>query len=303
MNLLTIDVEDWHSLVQRRITGVLPPISPFLSRQVDNILEILSASNTKATFFLVGYVAAQRPDLVKELVAQGHEIASHGYVHKVIYQLTPQAFRDDTYRSKCLLEDITGQAVQGYRAAEFSVLKKTGWALEILAELGFRYDSSIFPIYHRRYGIPDFPLTAQRCRLNNGADIVEIPLSVALVGKHRLPFSGGGYFRLLPLKVIVKQIESLQRRSLPLVTYFHPYEFDDQRLNGFDYMPAKSISGSLKCWRYNLLQNINRKSTIKKLTYLIKNLRFTTCQEFLSKSNIPSSDYFIVNRKYYEKII
>src|SRR5579862_3717124 len=153
-NLLTIDLEDWHQLAYRRLTGDTPPPQTHVFRQMDLLLELLERHRVRATFFTLGSLAERCPEIPRRVASMGHEIASHGYAHLIVHRLTRQQFEADTRRGKQILEDLIGRPVRGYRAAEFSIRADSLWALEILAELGFEYDSSIFPIHHRRYGIP-----------------------------------------------------------------------------------------------------------------------------------------------------
>lgn len=285
-NIITIDLEDWHSLFHRRLTGFLSPPSGNVFRQVDCLLNILDQHQTKATFFVLGTVAENHPDLIKHIANQGHEIASHGYSHLPIYKLSPQEFRDEAARSKTILEDITGDFVAGYRAAEFSIISKTLWALDILAELGFTYDSSIFPMSHRRYGIHDFPKSVTRYELPNGLKIIEIPLSTFSLGKLHWSLAGGGYFRLAPLGIIDSVINKQPKKHTPMVTYFHPYEFDPCYLNIFQVVRPRTLKEWTRCLRANFLQNLGRRTVPQKVSVLLKRFRFSSCREYLAKSKI-----------------
>jgi len=286
INIITIDLEDWHSLTQRRLTGILPPPSKNVFRQVDRLLNILDHHQTKATFFVLGTLAESHPDLVKQIAAQGHEIASHGYSHLPIYKLSPEEFRNETERSKVLLEDITGNFVAGYRAAEFSIIRQTLWALETLAELGFTYDSSIFPMLHRRYGIHDFPKSLKHYELPNNLKIVEIPLSTFPIGKLNWSFAGGGYFRLTPLGLICNMITNQNADQIPVVTYFHPYEFYSNYLNILDFFQPRTLREWMWCLRGNFHQNLGRRTVPNKVSFLLKRFRFLPCREYLAKSTI-----------------
>jgi len=191
---------------------------------------MLDEFGVRATFFVLGWVAHRLPELVKEIHARGHEIACHGYGHELIYSIGPNAFREDIRRSKQLLEDLCGMRVKGYRAPSYSITGKSLWALDILVEEGFVYDSSIFPVLHDTYGIPDaerFPHTIQ----TGAGPLVEFPLTTLpfQLGwkKMRLPIAGGGYLRLLPVSIIQRGIVSInQKEHQPAVLYFHPWEID-----------------------------------------------------------------------------
>ena len=288
-NILTIDLEDWHSLVHRRLTGVLPPPSKNVFRQVDRVLHILDQHQTKATFFVLGTLAESHPRLVKQIAEQGHEIASHGYSHLPVHKLSPEQFKSETQKSKILLEDITGNLVAGYRAAEFSIIRQTLWALEILADLGFNYDSSIFPMYHRRYGIYNFPQLANRYTLSHNLKIIEIPLSTFSLGKLKWSFAGGGYFRLAPLVAISDMVKKQNAEHIPVVTYFHPYEFDSHYLNTLQVHRPKTLKEWSQCLRGNFLQNLGRRTVPGKLMILLKKFRFSSCQEYLSTCTLTEA--------------
>ena len=226
-NYLTIDVEDyfqvsafegfielknWDTMEQRVV------------RNTANVLELLAKHKTKATFFVVGWTAQRFPDLVREIVETGHVIGCHSYLHRKIYTMTPDEFREDTSKAKSILEDITGQPVLGYRAPSYSITKKSLWALEILGELGFTYDSSIFPIMHDNYGIPDSPRFSYT---HPGMNMVEYPISTALLMGRKIPVSGGGYFRLFPYwftRLALRTINGKEHQ--PFVFYLHPWEVD-----------------------------------------------------------------------------
>jgi polysaccharide deacetylase family protein (PEP-CTERM system associated) len=285
-NIITIDLEDWHSLVHRRLTGVLSPPSENVFRQVVRLLQVLDQHQTKATFFVLGTLAESHPGIVKQVAEQGHEIASHGYSHLPIFKLSPKEFRNETRRAKLLLEDITGNSVAGYRAAEFSIIRQTLWALEILAELGFAYDSSIFPMFHRRYGIYDFPKLLQCLELPHNLKIVEIPLSTFSMGKLSWSFAGGGYFRLTPLGLISNMITNQNTEHLPVVTYFHPYEFDSNSLNTLDAFQPRTFKEWMWCLRANFHQNLRRRTVPGKVSALLKNFRFTSCREYLAHTTL-----------------
>jgi polysaccharide deacetylase family protein (PEP-CTERM system associated) len=179
---------------------------------------------------VLGWVAERYPELIRDIATDGHEIACHGYSHRLVYEQSPEEFREETVRSKNLLEDITGAQVLGYRAASYSVVRDSLWALDILVELGFTYDSSIFPVHHDRYGIPDAERAPHRLTTPKGKSLVEWPLATASVFGARLPVAGGGYFRLLPYWVSRWGLESINRRELrPFIFYLHPWEIDPEQ--------------------------------------------------------------------------
>jgi polysaccharide deacetylase family protein (PEP-CTERM system associated) len=200
--------------------------------------------------------------MVRNIYAEGHEIACHGYNHRLIYDLTPEQFREDLVTAKKILEDITGASVIGYRAASYSIIEKTLWALDILSEEGFRYDSSIFPIHHDRYGIPEAERFPHVIRRKNGL-ITEFPPSTYRIFGQNIPVCGGGYLRLFPIGIIKSAIEKINSKEhQPAIIYVHPWEIDiDQpRLNGR--------------LRSNIRHYLNLKSTMPKLNTLLKAFEF-----------------------------
>lgn len=191
------------------------------------ILEALAESGALATFFVLGQVARRDPSLVREIADAGHEVASHGWDHKRILQLTPAQFAEDLRLSKDALEQAAGAAVVGYRAPTFSLVRRTAWALDVMAEAGLLYDSSIYPVRHDRYGVPNAPRAPFLARGVRHA-ILEIPPATLRVGRAVVPVGGGGYFRLFPLAVMERALAQAARECSPAVAmlYFHPWEFD-----------------------------------------------------------------------------
>jgi len=225
-NALTIDVEEFFQV--HALSGVVAmdawetyPSS--VTESTGLILNLLDAKGIKATFFCLGWVAERHPDLIRRIHRAGHEIASHGYAHKVIYAQEPAGFKADTAKAKAILEDITGEPVLGYRAPTYSITRQTLWALDILEELGYRYDSSIFPIRHDNYGIPDAPRFPHRLGPRR---MVEFPISTVRIGPVNLPIAGGGYFRLLPYPVTRQGLKTIAGHGHPFIFYVHPWEFN-----------------------------------------------------------------------------
>lgn len=229
-NAFTVDVEDFFHAsaldIPQETWGTLDQRA---ERNTHEILEVLAEANVKATFFVLGWVAEREPRLVRAIAEQGHEIACHGYSHRLIYTQTPAEFRDETRRAKDVLESIVGGSVQGYRAASFSIVSESRWALDVLAELGFTYDSSIFPVRHDRYGIPDADPGPHLIGLGGGASILELPPPVVQVGGLRIPAAGGGYLRLFPYFTTRWAIRRLNASGRPAVVYVHPWEIDVQQ--------------------------------------------------------------------------
>lgn len=289
-NVFSVDLEDWHTLIYRRITGGdLASLSTNVLRQTDRLLRLLDLHGVKATFFTLGSLAAQHKRLIQRIAKAGHEIACHSYDHNPVYQMTPETFREDTRRAKETLEDVTASRIVGYRAPEFSVTASSLWALEVLADLGFKYDSSIFPIRHRRYGIPGFPPSPQRYMLPGGAEITEVPLSTIDWKSFRFPVAGGGYFRCLPQQAIHHAIQRLNRAAMPLVTYFHPYEFDSRSLDIFETFAPRKLKQRLRCMQINAHQNIGRHSVYAKVDGLLNAYSFTTFERYLTETNLAST--------------
>ena len=190
------------------------------------VMDLMDEAGVRGTFFVLGWVADRNPELVREIAARGHELASHGWSHTPLTKLDQRAFRDEAERTKKLLEDQSGSEVIGFRAPSFSILEGTFWGLDVLLELGYRYDSSIFPVRHPDYGVPDAPREIHARETPGGARIVELPMTVASLLGRRVPVSGGGYFRLLPYGVTRWGLRQANRRGRPAVFYLHPWEVD-----------------------------------------------------------------------------
>lgn len=231
-NALTIDVEDYFqvaALAEAVRRDDWDSMEYRVEANTDLLLGLLDQYNTRATFFTLGWVAERSPELVRRIRAAGHEVASHGYSHQLIYNQTPDVFREETRRSKAILEDILGEPVTGYRAASYSITARSRWALDILAEEGFTWDSSIFPVHHDRYGMPDAPRWPYRLKTDNGHELAEFPLSTLKLPGYTLPIAGGGYFRLFPYWFSQWGLGSINRQGRPFVFYLHPWEVDPEQ--------------------------------------------------------------------------
>lgn len=235
-NAMSIDVEDYFQVsafapyIQR---GDWDRRECRVQRNVGRILDLLDARGVKATFFTLGWIAQRYPQLVRDIVARGHELASHGYGHERASDLTPQAFRQDILSAKQLLEDLGGVAVNGYRAPSFSIGESNLWAFDVLADCGYRYSSSVYPIQHDHYGMPDSPRFAYEVR----PGLIEVPVTTLRFRGRNYPSSGGGWFRLLPYGVTRWMIERFNRiEGRSAVFYFHPWEIDPEqpRIEGID---------------------------------------------------------------------
>lgn len=267
-NALTVDVEDYFqvsalaSCIQRTDWERLPCR---VERNVDTILALFAEARVRATFFTLGWIAERHPALVRRIVAEGHELASHGYGHLRIHEQTEAEFAQDIRRAKALLEDVGGAQVKGYRAPSFSIGKRTLWAFDRIAQAGYRYSSSVYPVRHDLYGMPDAPRFPYRPR----AGLLEIPVTTAVVLGRNLPAGGGGYFRLLPYAVsraLIRRVNEVDRR--PAVFYFHPWEID----------PAQPrVAGTSAKARFRHYVNLHR--TEPRLRRLLRDFQWRTMDE------------------------
>jgi polysaccharide deacetylase family protein (PEP-CTERM system associated) len=232
LNVISVDVEDYFhaeafaEIVQRS------EWDSYASRVEDNtrrLLDLFARLNVEATFFVLGWVAERFPKLVRDIAAAGHEVACHSYWHRLIYKLDPKEFREDTYRAKQVIEQAAGVQIYGYRAPTYSIVINSLWATDILAELGFTYDSSIFPTHHDRYGIPSAPRFPFVINTTSGP-LVEYPIATfRLWGDLNFPFGGGGYLRLLPWWYNQLGFRRAKVEGIPAVAYIHSWEIDSQQ--------------------------------------------------------------------------
>ncbi len=231
-NAFTIDVEDYF-----QVSALAPYIDRGswdqqpcrVERNVDRILEMLDAAQVKATFFALGWIAERYPTMIKQIAAQGHELASHGYGHLRASDQSPSEFKEDVVRAKALLEDLSAQSVAGYRAPSFSIGESNLWALDILRGSGYRYSSSIYPVKHDHYGMPNAPRFAFG-PIKHDQDFFELPASTVRLFGRNLPAAGGGFFRLLPYECsrwLLRRVNRCDRQ--PAIFYFHPWEIDPQQ--------------------------------------------------------------------------
>lgn len=268
LNAMTVDVEDFFHV--SAFESVISPsqwkdYQPRVDTNTRRLLDLFAKKEVKSTFFVLGWVAERYPDLIKEIHSQGHEVASHGYAHKRVILLSRDEFLQDIKRSKNHLEDLLGEQIIGYRAPSFSIGYSNEWAFEVLAELGFKYSSSTYPVKHDLYGTPDWP----RFAYNRPENIIEIPIpTLRLMGK-QIPIGGGGYFRLYPYKLTQKLVfKYLRQEKQPYSFYFHPWEIDaDQpRLKN---APLKS--------RFRHYVNLHR--TEAKLIRLLDDFNWSTMRD------------------------
>lgn len=272
-NAMTVDVEDyfhvaalassidrstWHSMEYRA------------EASTHRLLDLFEARGIKATFFVLGWVARKSPPLIREIAQRGHEVASHGMSHKLVFDQTPEEFASETREAKALLEDTIGVQVRGYRASTYSITRRSLWALDILHEAGFEYDSSIFPIKHDTYGIPDAAVEPSYIKTPKGASLIEFPMSTAPMFGVKLPVSGGGYFRLLPYWVTSMGLRKLNRTlNRPFIFYLHPWEIDPEQPR----IKASRLS------RFRHYTNLDRCE--ERLQRLLHDFKFTSVADVL----------------------
>jgi len=272
-NAFSVDVEDYF-----QVAALAEAISrdswgereTRVERNTGLILDLLAERGIRGTFFVLGWIAERHPGLIRRISSAGHEVASHGFSHRLIYEQTPEEFREETLRSKRLLEDLIGAPITGYRAASFSITSRSLWALDVLIDAGFQYDSSVFPIRHDRYGIPGASHSPGRISAPSGRTLVEFPMSAASFAGVRIPVSGGGYFRLLPYWLTrsgLRRINAAERR--PFTFYLHPWEVDPGQ-------PRVRVS-----WLSRFRHYTNLHRCEDRLRRLLGEFRFTTMRETL----------------------
>jgi len=268
VHLLSFDVEEYFQVEAAARSGVRREdwqgFATRLGPSVDRVLQALAEHQASATFFVLGWVAQHEPDVVRRIAAAGHEIASHGMEHRMLQRLAPDEFRQDLLDSRSMLEDLSGRPVIGYRAPTFSVTHETAWALDVLAETGYRYDSSVFPIHHDRYGVPDAPRGIHRAIGPAGEGLLEIPpLTLRFAGTN-WPVGGGGYLRLLPVRVLGRALKKAARQGRPGMIYLHPWELD----------PGQPVLPMPRLTRFR--HRVGLRRTESKLRWLLRRFRFTS---------------------------
>lgn len=276
-NVLTIDLEDWFQVsnLECRIAREDWPYCEMrLWENTERLLELLRDARARATFFVLGWNAEKCPGLVREIADAGHEIATHGYEHKLVYAMEPEEFRQDLRRSICAIEDASGARVQGHRAASFSITEDCLWALEVLAEEGLTYDSSMFPIRHDRYGVSKRWMEGRDIVTNSGS-IVEVPITVWPMMGFNVPFSGGGYFRLMPYRGARCLTKMINRANRRVVFYFHPWEIDPG-------IPRLKL-GLMRGFR----SYVNIPANGRKVRSLLNDFRFIPVSDALSQDELP----------------
>ena len=273
INALTFDIEDYFQVEAFKNYVSYDEWLKYPCRVAENtqkILDILDERDVKATFFILGWVAERFPDMIEKMADGGHEIASHGYAHHMVYKQTREEFEEDLVKSLDILESLSGAKVIGYRAPTYSIIEESYWAFDTLIKHNFLYDSSIFPIAHDRYGVPDgerFPYVVTR---ENGTSIQEFPLSTVRLGKWNFPIAGGGYMRLLPYSVLKMGLRHLNRRQRSGIIYLHPWELDPEQPK------IPNIPTSTRFRHY-----VNLHSTAGKLRRLTRDFEFAPVRQIL----------------------
>lgn len=273
LNALSIDVEEYfqvsnfEKVVQEKDWRTY---ESRVERSTREIISLLREESIKATFFVLGWVAEQHPHLIREIAEEGHEVACHGYGHKLIYQHSRDDFREDIRKSKGLLEDVSGSSVIGYRAPSYSITGDSLWALDILIEEGFKYDSSIFPIKHDRYGIYGFHRFPHVVKRKGSGTIKEFPLATVKVAGMNVPVAGGGYFRLFPYWFTRWGLHTINSREKePFIFYFHPWEIDPEQPRICTHLSAR------------FRHCVNLSKTKGRLKKLMEEFKFSTVRAVL----------------------
>jgi polysaccharide deacetylase family protein (PEP-CTERM system associated) len=275
INALTVDVEDYYHVTafEDRIDRAAWDCFPSrVEANTGTLLDALAAASVRATFFVLGWVAERQPRLVRAIAAAGHEVGCHSYWHRLIYQQSPAAFRADTRRGRDVLQDVLGRKVHVYRAPSFSITSRSLWALDVLIEEGFTVDSSVYPTFHDRYGIPDAPLAPHRVDCPSGV-LWEVPLAVCRVAGYPLPVGGGGYFRLYPYFVTRHLLRSINRGRRPFVAYLHPWELDAEQ-------PRVRAS-----WLRHLRHRVGLRHTRARLNRLLRDFSWGTISDLINSSH------------------
>ena len=268
----TVDVEDYFQVTafERGIAREQwDSLESRVVRSTARLLELLERKQVTGTFFVLGWVAERFPQLVRDIAAGGHEVGSHSYWHRLVYDLTQDEFREDLRRSRDILEDILGEPVRMYRAPTFSITKASTWAWDILVEEGFRIDSSVFPVRHDRYGMPDAPSEIHRIDTKAG-ELIEYPMSTTTLARYKLPIGGGGYFRLYPYPLTRYWLARC--RHQPFMFYIHPWELDPEQ-------PRVQVGSRITQFRHRV--NLHR--TEAKLERLFDDFKFGPVSEIVSQ--------------------
>lgn len=281
INVLSVDVEDYHDQLALDFQDRIVPPDPEAVRCTDRLLELFAEFDVRGTFFILGEIAEYFPDLVGRIARQGHQLGVHGYYHHHVFRQTADEFRKSVGRAKKLIEDVTGCPADAYRATAFSINESTPWAIETLIDLGFKYDSSVYPFQGRRYGDPTAPRSPYKRFLPDERSIWEVPLSTVVKWGRRWPVCGGGYLRLFPLWVTERAIASLNAEGFGAVIYLHPYEVETAP----DIKPLTGLSFKKRCHFafFNFQQQVRRSQTIPKLRHLLAKHAFGTIEQLIAE--------------------
>lgn len=272
---LTVDLEDWY----QSCIDFDAPISDRVVRNTTLLLQELDAGGVRATFFVQGLVALAYPGLIRDLAGAGHEVQSHAHTHRPLDQMDPAALREEIERGKAAVEDAAGVAVTAFRAPDFTIGSENLSALELLAELEFQVDSSIFPLRMRRYGIGGWELAPHRIELESGANLIEAPVAIWRRGPVRLPVAGGGYVRLAPGALLGSCLRDIAAGGRPPIIYCHPYEFSPDELADYRGQVPE---------RFRRVQGLGRKAFVKRLRHLFRTMRFGRLDEVLASWGVAS---------------
>jgi len=277
---LTVDVEDGINIGMRDLMGKEITPTRRVVTNTQKILNLFSRHGAKGTFFVLGQVAEHYPELVKKIASEGHEIGVHGYDHYQFYRMDYQFAFDQLDRARRLLQDLTGQPVEGHRAPAFSINRQTSWGLELLAELGFLYDSSIMPCKGLNYGWGEFGKDVTLVRLHNGDELYEFPMSVGKLLGREIPCLGGSYLRMFPSWLNKRMFEEIAGERNPII-FMHPYELDEERYPDFFFRELKGKS--LKSRVRVKFMSLNRKEVARKLGTLLSDYNHTTMKNILNE--------------------
>jgi len=282
--LLCVDLEDWHQLLLRRFGGGARHCQLPFRRGLDALLRLLEDSNQRATFFVLGMTVAEEPSIVTDLLAGGHELATHGWEHVHLERRSKGEFAEDLRRAVGDLSERSGVSVLGHRAPEFSIPRDDPQSFfDTLIEQGLHYDSSVYPFAGPRYGLPDFP--RRPCQvLGSGGKILEFPLATGQIAGRTIPIGGGGYWRVLPAAALERLAARARAEDILLTTYVHNYEFDPKRLDLREVAEEGELSGIWR--RVGLQQNLFRRSLPGKLVRLLKKFKLVSCREFLEAEGL-----------------
>jgi len=273
VNAFSVDVEDWYQVADfDAVVGFADwdRHESRVARNTDRILALCDEAGVRGTFFVLTWNAERHPEIVRRIAAAGHEIASHGYAHRLIYEQTPETFRDDITRAKATLEDITGTAVLGYRAPSTSVTPRSLWALDVLLDVGLRYDSSIFPIRDTLYGLPDADRFPHVIRRRDGRELLEFPLATTRLFGRNVPLAGGGWLRVFPYRYTRWALRRVNREGHPAVAFVHPWEVDPEQ-------PRMRTAGR----RGFSTHYVGLRGTYGKLRRLFRDFRFAPLRDVL----------------------